>query len=393
MQIQRTGHAGDIVLSLSGRLDAENARHLEGELDETIRLGARRIVLDFSAVSFMSSAGIRTLIKFAKELRRLGGAFSIRNIPPMVREVLALTGLLKDFEGGHGAAMADGAVTRRIGPLECMVNPVRAAPPMRLRFLGAADDWMRATAPAARLDIAPATAAFGVGMLGTEADASRAGEFVALGGSVAAQPGSARTADYLVGEGGFVPSVTTFTAVVADGVFTHSLRFSADDTAPLSALAGAAMELCNAPTVMLAFAAETRGLVGVSLRRADARAEEDFFAHPAVRDRLAFTADPAHDRRLALAVGLVTREVSAPFAPRVRALPNELLAHVHAAVFHFQALPAGPIEADETARALFGAQEPLSVLHLLTDDRSVNGIGESRFSRGVLWAAAAELTA
>ena len=86
--------SGDILnLHVSGRLDSYWAEPLERRLEEVIREGAHRLHLDLSEVVYLSSAGIRVLIKFHRQLRNIQGSFAIIQSSAQVKSVLELAGL------------------------------------------------------------------------------------------------------------------------------------------------------------------------------------------------------------------------------------------------------------------------------------------------------------
>jgi len=84
------------VVSIRGNLDTGTA----GEAQQ--RLGAlggnARIVVDFSGVDYISSAGLRVLLATAKKLKKEGGAMRICNPNEMVREVFAISGFGTIFD-------------------------------------------------------------------------------------------------------------------------------------------------------------------------------------------------------------------------------------------------------------------------------------------------------
>jgi hypothetical protein len=61
--------------------------------------------------------------------------------------------------------------------------------------------------------------------------------------------------------------------------------------------------------------------------------------------------------------------------------------HFHAAVFSHRTLPIGEIDLKATVAPLFESQRLHTVLHLLSDYREPDGLGESEFVRGACWAA------
>src|SRR5262249_33100603 len=80
-------------IELRGRLDAYWADQLSGDLDELVRGGAHRLWLDLSGVTYLSSLGIGLLVRFQKELSRLGGSLKVINPSERVRDVLTVVRL------------------------------------------------------------------------------------------------------------------------------------------------------------------------------------------------------------------------------------------------------------------------------------------------------------
>lgn len=80
-------------IALTGRLDTAGAQ----EVDEQFALLAAgrpdRIVVDLSQVSFLASAGLRTLVSCAKSLAKAGGRMVLAGPQPMVQEVLRLASI------------------------------------------------------------------------------------------------------------------------------------------------------------------------------------------------------------------------------------------------------------------------------------------------------------
>src|ERR1043166_9689554 len=88
---QQTGDA--LEVAVTGRLDAFWGDHLSAALDEAVRGGADHIRLNMADVSYMSSVGIRVLLKFYKQLQRMNGTFAVSNPSDAVKDVLELAGL------------------------------------------------------------------------------------------------------------------------------------------------------------------------------------------------------------------------------------------------------------------------------------------------------------
>jgi anti-sigma B factor antagonist len=70
-----------------GSIDTATAPILEGEVDRALAASPRAIVFEMAGVEYISSMGVRVVIKTKKELARRGARFAMVEIPPPVRRV------------------------------------------------------------------------------------------------------------------------------------------------------------------------------------------------------------------------------------------------------------------------------------------------------------------
>ena len=86
---------GDIViLQPSGRIDHHTAEIFSAALAqylEPCKTGGDRLLLDLSALDYISSAGLRVLMIATKRIKPVGGQLAVAAAQPMVREVLEIT--------------------------------------------------------------------------------------------------------------------------------------------------------------------------------------------------------------------------------------------------------------------------------------------------------------
>ena len=78
---------------LSGRISSVEANTLQFELEEALRSGCLRFVLNMRQVSFLSSGGIRVLLMIYKKAKGRGGSFHLEDPSENVINVLGLTAL------------------------------------------------------------------------------------------------------------------------------------------------------------------------------------------------------------------------------------------------------------------------------------------------------------
>ena len=86
-----THPSGDaLIVKLHGRLDAIAAPLLN---DSLALDGVRDLTLDFGSCDYVSSAGIRSVLKVHQAMLKAQGTFTITHLSPQVREVFDLTGV------------------------------------------------------------------------------------------------------------------------------------------------------------------------------------------------------------------------------------------------------------------------------------------------------------
>ena len=89
MDISKKTQDGRLVLSVSGRLDTTTAPQLEAEIPNE---GVCEVEFDFSSLEYMSSAGLRVLIKTQKAMNACGGKMIVAHPNATVKTVLDITG-------------------------------------------------------------------------------------------------------------------------------------------------------------------------------------------------------------------------------------------------------------------------------------------------------------
>lgn len=86
-----------LVLGLEGRLDASTSSTMEKQLLGFINDGKTKVVLDFSSLDYISSAGLRVLLMAAKKSKSLGGKVVLACLKSHVREVFDIAGFSSIF--------------------------------------------------------------------------------------------------------------------------------------------------------------------------------------------------------------------------------------------------------------------------------------------------------
>jgi serine/threonine-protein kinase RsbW len=87
----RTQHDVTIV-AFAGNLDSNTSPRAQQALDGVLAGGGKKVVVDFTALDYISSAGLRVLLGTVKRLRGAGGALHLFGLNETVREVFDISG-------------------------------------------------------------------------------------------------------------------------------------------------------------------------------------------------------------------------------------------------------------------------------------------------------------
>ena len=90
MNIMKTNEGTKLTLALEGRLDTTTAPQLEAEVKGSLS-GVTELVLDFSQLEYLSSAGLRVILA-AQKIMNKQGKMAIRHVNETIQEVFEVTG-------------------------------------------------------------------------------------------------------------------------------------------------------------------------------------------------------------------------------------------------------------------------------------------------------------
>ena len=427
MEITTHIHEERCVLELNGRLDANWSEHVGQAIETAIRSGQHHLDLDFGKIHYVSSAGLRILIKYFKQLKSARGSLRIVRPTADALEILNLSGMSSllvhhprpTTPAPPASPATSPAAASATSPATAPATAPAPAPPrewehegvamaayeldpqarLTLELLGHPENFGQGSLQAAESTVvrcASDVIAVGLGAFGRHADDTRTrfGESLAVAGTALSMPTDGSSLpDYQVTEASLVPELSLLYGLVARGAFRHLLRFEAAasprGTLGLSSLLNAALETTATGAAGFVILAESAGLVGATLRQSPALAGgRSPWEFPAIRDWLSFTTERTDERSVILITGFAVRTPSPNTAPFLRPLgstASPLPAHCHAAVFPYRPLPKGRLDLMESVTSLLGTDSAQTVLHLMSDDRPFEGLGETDLMRGACW--------
>ena len=92
MTIEKNLNGTELTITIAGRLDTTTAPQLEAEFKQSIN-GIEKLVLDFAALEYLSSAGLRVILAAQKVMNKQGEMI-IKNVNDTINEIFEVTGFI-----------------------------------------------------------------------------------------------------------------------------------------------------------------------------------------------------------------------------------------------------------------------------------------------------------
>ena len=90
MTIEKNLNGTELTIALTGRMDTMTAPQLEAELKDCLN-GVNSLRFDFSALDYLSSAGLRVLLAVQKRMNKQG-SMTLCNVNETIAEIFEVTG-------------------------------------------------------------------------------------------------------------------------------------------------------------------------------------------------------------------------------------------------------------------------------------------------------------
>ncbi len=86
-----------VVVKIEGNLDTNTSPNAQNFLDDLVDSGSKKILLNFENTNYISSAGLRVVLKIGQMLNKIEGDLRLCNLSPTVWEVFEITGFTSIF--------------------------------------------------------------------------------------------------------------------------------------------------------------------------------------------------------------------------------------------------------------------------------------------------------
>lgn len=390
-----------LLVNAKGRLDASWSDYFTDTFLEYIRNGEHQIFINAVEMPFLSSAGIRSLVRISKELSKVKGQLKIIEANEFVINTLKTTGFgvwLSNAKTEDLLPVAEEGKTN----LEIQENLylINKSNSVILQQLSTWKPWGAVKkGEIKQVGFQPDSFALGIGSPHEEAaDAAlKFGDFVSICGNIVYQTPEERSRpDYLLPLENYLPQMQTIQCLFAQGEMSHLLRFAPDEineTHGIGDLMTQALAITNADLAVFVILAEIDGLVGAHLIQSPGEIME-FKSHNfnELRKYISYTGERAYTGEQALVFGVVSSQhqhQNKTLLVKLNSKPT-LSTHAHAIVFPYQPLQNGQLDLKRQIDKFFNGSPPKGLVHLIEDDRPTMGLGESSFTRGAMWCAPAQ---
>ena len=109
MELQVETHNGTLITKAEGRIDGTNAGEFEDAMQAALSESKDAVVLDCEDLSYISSAGLRAVLRIAKDLQKRAVKFALCSLTGPIQEVFQISGFDKiiTIHASRTAALAD----------------------------------------------------------------------------------------------------------------------------------------------------------------------------------------------------------------------------------------------------------------------------------------------
>jgi len=92
MEIDQKNNNGIEIFSVKGSLDSNTSTEFETLIYAALENGQRKLILNLENLDYISSAGIRVMLKTTKDLKRMEGNIVLCALQDYVKEVFEIAG-------------------------------------------------------------------------------------------------------------------------------------------------------------------------------------------------------------------------------------------------------------------------------------------------------------
>jgi anti-sigma B factor antagonist len=97
MLLEKTQYPDTTIFHLKGRLDASSTEELEHLILVNLEQGMKNLIMDFSELDYINSAGLRILVMSYQRLQPIGGQVAVCGAKDYIAEIFDISGYNRVF--------------------------------------------------------------------------------------------------------------------------------------------------------------------------------------------------------------------------------------------------------------------------------------------------------
>jgi anti-anti-sigma factor len=97
MKISEEKNNDVVICVLEGEININNSPELRKVFEAIIKRNDKKVLVDFSRVSYIDSSGLATLIEMLQRLKKIGGLMRFSNLDQKIKNIFEVTKLHKLF--------------------------------------------------------------------------------------------------------------------------------------------------------------------------------------------------------------------------------------------------------------------------------------------------------
>lgn len=384
-------------ITLKGRIDAMSTTEIQKECSALTLAGERIMVVDFTGVNYISSAGLRVFLGVQKQLKRVGGEIILLGIASQVLEVFKISGLDRLFRVVSTKDEIMKSVQPEADHIEVISTEVEGIAIEYIRHqadkgsvyvVGSQDNLARADyGERDVVTVRPADMQFGTGLATSgetyEDYKNLFGESMIINRNFFFYPAVKHPAvDFILDSHSNASLSYKFLHGFGfNSSYRYTLSFEGKDgLVELALLVNALFRVSSANMLGIVILAESKGIWGMHLKRvplAEQRPDngKDIFDPENFSDWIDFPVEPSDVNHIIAGTGIAIKDKSL-VRPEVQTLiskGNDF--HIHAGIFEKGPLNKQLADFDRELRRVLTELEIYKVQHIL---------GQSRFRGGVV---------
>ena len=388
--------AGVVTLQIIGRIDSLTSQTVQQYLENLTESGERKIVIDFTQINYISSAGLRILLLFQKQLKKVDGEIILCNLSPAIADVLRMSGFINLFriltsldEITTLQAQTEGDATAKLLTKDGIAIEYFSpdAAPGHLTLIGSHEKMADSTYGPNDLQTVKADELqFGLGFaaLGDDYESTKNlfGEAVIIQGSLFYFPAVRRpVVDYmLISEEDSNIEYKFFFGINLTGNFSRIAAFECQEgLVDLRQLVAIITELSPAKAMGVVLIAESKGLLGMYLKRVPLSENKPdngltIYSPENFAEWMDFPVEPTDFNKTAIGCGLVVPKKDAVPDVISHLLPDQSNIHLHAAIFERGPLNKKAANFQQELKRITSESEVSKVIHILDGSRFSSGL-------------------